>query len=110
MKITAFRDVVDHSKLPSPCVRFNSEVVFQLKRDSAGDVMDTTHAPPVEFWRLPVVLQATGLSKSDIYRRIAEGRFPKARKYEGTSKSFWVSVEVMRWQRDQLGDDFEALL
>lgn len=53
---------------------------------------------------------ATGFSRSELYRQIADGRFPKPRKYRDTNKSFWVSVEVLNWQRDQVGDDFEDLL
>ena len=60
-------------------------------------------ASPLEFWRLPVVIQKTGLSKSEIYRRAAEGRFPKPRRYPGTDKSFWLNRDVLTWQLETLG-------
>lgn len=71
-----------------------------------------SRAMPVEFLRLPSVQAATGLSRSEIYRRVREGRFPKPRGYaDAPSRKFWTSIEVERWQRDQVGDDdFEALL
>lgn len=53
----------------------------------------------IEFWRLPTVTEKTGLSKSEIYRRIAANLFPKPRKYPGSTKTFWVSTEVQDWQR-----------
>lgn len=72
--------------------------------------MSEQPACPVEFWRLRTVMVATGFSRSELYRQIADGRFPKPRKYRDTNKSFWVSIEVLNWQRDQVGDDFEDLL
>ena len=65
-----------------------------------------------EFWRLPRVLQVTGLSKSEIYRQIAEGLFPASRAYSGAgSRRFWISTEVQRWQAEQVGEDeWSALL
>jgi predicted DNA-binding transcriptional regulator AlpA len=32
---------------------------------------------PIRFLRLPEVLERTGLSRSTIYVRLAEGRFPR---------------------------------
>lgn len=56
----------------------------------------------IEFWRLERVKQASGLSKSEIYRRVAARTFPPARKYPGTTKTFWLAAEVQQWQRDTL--------
>lgn len=56
----------------------------------------------IEFWRLDTVKQKTGLSKSEIYRRVAERLFPAPRKYPGTAKSLRLSTEVNQWQRDLL--------
>lgn len=56
----------------------------------------------VEFWRLPKVIEKTGLSKSEIYRRVSDNRFPKARRYPDTGKSFWLSSEVIEWQQQVL--------
>lgn len=60
-------------------------------------------ASPLEFWRLPVVIQKTGLSKSEIYRRISDGRFPKSRRYPDSDKTFWLSRDVLTWQLETLG-------
>lgn len=57
----------------------------------------------VEFWRLPTVIAKVGLSKSEIYRRISEGRFPKSRRYPDSDKTYWLSTEVIEWQMKALG-------
>jgi predicted DNA-binding transcriptional regulator AlpA len=60
----------------------------------------------LEFWRLPRVIEVTGLSKTEIYRRAAEGQFPKPRPYRDIpNKRFWISTEVQRWQAKQVGED-----
>jgi prophage regulatory protein len=46
--------------------------------------------------RLPSVKARTGLSASEIYRRIAAGDFPAAVKL-GKHASAWHSAEVDRW-------------
>jgi len=67
--------------------------------------------PIVEFWSLKTVVAAVGLSKTTIYREIAEGRFPPSRPYaDNPGRRFWASTEVIAWQRRQVGDDFDALL
>lgn len=59
-----------------------------------------------EFWRLPRLLQVTGLSRSEIYRRINEGTFPRSHPYRHAPKiRFWISTEVQRWQAEQVGID-----
>lgn len=54
------------------------------------------------FMRLPEVVQRTMLSKSEIYRRIADGTFPKQRKIS-TRKSVWVTSEIDTWVNKQIG-------
>lgn len=56
----------------------------------------------VEFWRLPTVMQKTGLSKSEIYRRISYDKFPKSRRYPDSDKTFWLSQDVIAWQLEAL--------
>lgn len=64
-----------------------------------------SHTVP-EFWKLPRVIEATGLSKSEIYRQMNDGRFPTSRPYKhNPTRKFWVSVEVQRWQAQQIGED-----
>lgn len=55
-----------------------------------------------EFWRLPVVEQRSGLSRSEIYRRVGLGRFPGPRSYKDSNKSFWLASEIRQWQREQV--------
>ena len=60
-------------------------------------------ASQIEFWRLPTVIEKTGLSKSEIYRRVSDGRFPKPRRYPDSDKTFWLSRDVVEWQLVALG-------
>jgi prophage regulatory protein len=46
--------------------------------------------------RLPQVKAQTGLSRSELYRRIAIGSFPAPIKI-GARASAWISVEIERW-------------
>ncbi|MBT2747546.1 AlpA family transcriptional regulator [Lysobacter sp. ISL-42] len=46
--------------------------------------------------RLPQVVERTGLSRSTIYRRVAEGGFPRPVNPRG-SLSAWVEDEVNAW-------------
>ena len=46
--------------------------------------------------RLPSVRARTGLSRSEIYRRIASGDFPPPVKL-GERASAWNSAEIDRW-------------
>lgn len=64
-----------------------------------------------QFLRLPDVMKASGLSKSEIYRRVAEKRFPAPRPYkDAPTKRFWLSTEISQWQSDQLGCSDEDIL
>lgn len=57
-------------------------------------------ASDVKFIRLPQVKEMTGYSRATLYRRMAEGKFPKARK-DG-SIVYWTDVEVKDWQAKKL--------
>ncbi len=46
--------------------------------------------------RLPEVKRSTGLSRSTIYLRIAEGRFPKPIGLGGRAVG-WLEAEVQEW-------------
>lgn len=57
----------------------------------------------IEFWRLETVIAKTGYSKTEIYRRMKEGAFPRSHSYnDGTAKRFWLSTEIRRWQAEIL--------
>lgn len=62
-------------------------------------------AEEVQFWRLSKVTEMVGLSRAEIYRRIADGRFPASRRYgEGGTRVFWLSTEIKAWQQSLIGD------
>jgi prophage regulatory protein len=51
--------------------------------------------------RLPAVKARTGLSRSSIYLRVAEGKFPKPISL-GARAVGWVDSEVNAWVADQI--------
>lgn len=51
--------------------------------------------------RLPEVKVRTGLSRSTIYARIAEGRFPKPVSLGGRAVG-WIDAEVQQWLDQQI--------
>jgi prophage regulatory protein len=53
------------------------------------------------FLRLPQVKQTTGLSKSTIYARIAEGTFPKQIPL-GPRLVVWVESDIQSWISEQV--------
>jgi prophage regulatory protein len=53
------------------------------------------------FFRLPQVKHATGLSKSTIYARIAEGTFPKQIPL-GPRLVVWVESDIQNWIAEQI--------
>lgn len=46
--------------------------------------------------RLPEVMKRVGLSRSAIYKRMAEGRFPRSRSL-GPKCAVWVQSEIDDW-------------
>jgi predicted DNA-binding transcriptional regulator AlpA len=69
----------------------------------------------VEFWPLDTVLRKVGLSRSEIYRRQRDGSFPASRNYRHSSRRYWLSSDVRRWQAEELagapiGDDELGLI
>lgn len=61
----------------------------------------TSKAPPA-FYRLRDVIRITALSRSTIYRRIAEGRFPSP-VHLGGRASAWASAALQDWIDDPEG-------
>jgi predicted DNA-binding transcriptional regulator AlpA len=54
----------------------------------------------LEFWPMKLVAKKVGLSQTEIYRRIAEGRFPQSLHYgNGGKRKFWLSTEIIEWQQ-----------
>jgi predicted DNA-binding transcriptional regulator AlpA len=58
-------------------------------------------APPA-FYRLRDVMRICALSRSTVYRRIAEGRFP-APVHLGGRASAWASADLQAWINDPNG-------
>lgn len=50
----------------------------------------------IRFLRLPSVCERTGLSRTQVYRLEAEGKFPHRVKL-GISTSAWVESEIQGW-------------
>lgn len=53
--------------------------------------------------RLPEVETRTGLARSSIYARIAEGRFPRQISLGGRSIG-WIEIEVDNWLQQKINE------
>ena len=53
--------------------------------------------------RLPQVSDRTGLSRSELYRRIANGEFPAQVKI-GARASAWNSAEIDHWVAERIAE------
>lgn len=57
------------------------------------------HGPPrSRLLRLPEVIGRVGMSRSTIYQRMSEGRFPKSRSL-GPKCAVWIEAEIDDWVR-----------
>lgn len=56
---------------------------------------------PLRVIRLPEVKQRTGLSRSSIYRLMAEARFPQSCKL-GERIIAWVEVDIDSWFAEKI--------
>lgn len=69
---------------------------------------DTPNALDEAFWRLPTVLDRTGLSESQILRMEQDGDFPPRRRI-GERAVAWLASEVIQWMRGRpLAQDVAA--
>jgi len=57
----------------------------------------------VRFLRLPEVLARTGLSRSTIYVRLEQGRFPRPVSLGGRAVG-WIEAEVDDWIRERIDE------
>ena len=57
--------------------------------------------PPIRFLRLPEVMARTGLSRSTIYVRLEEGRFPRPVSVGGRAVG-WIEAEIEAWMRERV--------
>ena len=56
---------------------------------------------PRRILRLPNVLDRTGLSRSTVYQRVTEGRFPRPVSL-GARAVGWIETEVEEWIARQI--------
>ena len=64
-------------------------------------VIDKKTRAPGRFLRLPEVMARTGLSRSTIYVRLDEGRFPRPVSLGGRAVG-WIEAEVDEWMRERI--------
>ena len=56
---------------------------------------------PIRIVRLPAVQARTGLGRSTIYVRLAEGSFPRPVQL-GARAVGWIEAEVDEWMRERI--------
>ena len=64
-------------------------------------VIERNKQGQARFLRLPEVLARTGLSRSTIYVRLDQGRFPRPVSPGGRAVG-WIEVEVDEWIRERI--------
>ena len=58
---------------------------------------------PGRFLRLPEVIARTGLSRSTIYLRLDQGRFPPPVSLGGRAVG-WIESEIDEWMRNRIAE------
>ena len=66
-------------------------------------VIESEARRQVRFLRLPEVLARTGLSRSTIYVRLDQGRFPRPVSLGGRAVG-WIEAEVDEWIRERIAE------
>ena len=66
-----------------------------------NEILESGLSQPPRILRLPAVRARTGLARSTIYLRIAQGRFPRPIAL-GERAVGWIEVEVDAWLRQQI--------
>lgn len=61
-----------------------------------------------QLLRMPDVRRVVGLSRTEIYRRMKDGRFPKPVPL-GTSAIAWSSAELQAWIEQRIAERDSAL-
>lgn len=54
-----------------------------------------------EIWRLPAVMQKTGLSRSTIYAFMNQGKFPKSIQL-GPRLVGWTTTDINQWIEERI--------
>ena len=66
-------------------------------------VTESKTRAPGRFLRLPEVIARTGLSRSTIYMRLDQGRFPPPVSLGGRAVG-WIESEIDEWMRDRIAE------
>ena len=66
-------------------------------------VTESKTRAPRRFLRLPEVMARTGLSRSTIYVRLEQGRFPRPVSLGGRAVG-WIEAEVDEWMRERIAE------
>ncbi|MCY4399817.1 MAG: AlpA family transcriptional regulator [Gemmatimonadetes bacterium] len=66
-------------------------------------VTESKTRAPGRFLRLPEVIARTGLSRSTIYLRLDQGRFPSPVSLGGRAVG-WIESEIDEWMRNRIAE------
>ena len=104
-QLLAFMDTYDHAA-SEDCVSSRSNPLRDSSRRARrGRPMPRTMVQemevPIRIVRLPAVQARTGLGRSTIYVRLAEGSFPRPVQL-GARAVGWIEEEVDEWIRKQI--------
>ena len=66
-------------------------------------VTESKKRAPGRFLRLPEVIARTGLSRSTIYLRLDQGRFPPPVSLGGRAVG-WIESEIDEWMRNRIAE------
>ncbi len=66
-------------------------------------VIEHKRRAPGRFLRLPEVMARTGLSRSTIYVRLDQGRFPSPVSLGGRAVG-WIEAEIDEWMRNRIAE------
>jgi len=80
----------------------DSGIDYREKENRAmASVIERKTRGQVRFLRLPEVLARTGLSRSTIYVRLEQGRFPRPVSL-GSRAVGWIEAEVDEWMCERI--------
>jgi prophage regulatory protein len=65
--------------------------------------MDDPTRPSPRLGALPAVIEIAGIHRSEIWRRVRDGRFPRPVRL-GERCTRWNLAEVEQWVRDRLAE------
>lgn len=71
------------------------------QRVKRGQTMETPPQTKHRFVRLAEVIQLTGMSERQIYRKMKAGEFPKSYAIGAKSK-VWLESEIQQWISDKI--------